>query len=208
MSSLSNKSIVTTSFLTGFAVASFFRLLDKRRESKKNHLNAGAGPKNSDASMFWGDVQSLTEIPQKRKFLPADLYSQMVLDCVVCCVDCLVVRFNPLMKRKECLLVERASEPAKGIWWLPGGRLFKGETFFDGAVRKAREETGLVDVEPVQILGFYNTFFPTSAWDTGKCSSKHIIALTKYLDSTHHIFNFNLNKIRRREPRLFSPSSW
>ena len=54
----------------------------------------------------------------------------------------------------------------KGIWWLPGGRLFKGETFFDGAIRKAKEETGLNDVEPVQILGFYNTFFPTSAWDT------------------------------------------
>jgi hypothetical protein len=33
-------------------------------------------------------------------------------------------------------------------------------------VRKAREETGLDEVEPVQILGFYNTFFPTSAWDT------------------------------------------
>ena len=54
----------------------------------------------------------------------------------------------------------------KGIWWLPGGRLFKGETFFDGAVLKAKEETGLTHVEPVQILGFYNTFFPTSAWDT------------------------------------------
>jgi ADP-ribose pyrophosphatase YjhB (NUDIX family) len=54
----------------------------------------------------------------------------------------------------------------KGTWWLPGGRLFKGETFFDGALRKAKEETGLDDVEAVQILGFYNTFFPTSAWDT------------------------------------------
>ena len=162
----SNKTITTASFLAGFAVASLFRLFAKRRQSKKNRLNAGAGPEGTDSSMFWGGEQSLTEVPKKNKFLPVDVYGKMVQDCVVCCVDCLIVRFNPLTKRKECLLVERGSEPAKGIWWIPGGRLFKGETFFDGAVRKAREETGLDEVEPVQILGFYNTFFPTSAWDT------------------------------------------
>jgi colanic acid biosynthesis protein WcaH len=163
---MSHKTIVTTSFLAGFAAATLFRLIDKRRQSKKNRQNAGAGPEGSDSSLFWGDEKTLTEVPKKNKFLPADVYGKMVQDCVVCCVDCLIVRFNPLTKRKECLLVERGSEPAKGIWWIPGGRLFKGETFFDGAVRKAREETGLDDVEPVQVLGFYNTFFPDSAWDT------------------------------------------
>ena len=44
--------------------------------------------------------------------------------------------------------------------------MFKGESFFDGAVRKAKEETGLEDITPLQVIGFYNTFFPTSAWDT------------------------------------------
>lgn len=113
MSSPSNKTVITASFLAGFAVASFFRLLDKRKENAKNRLNAGSGPERSDSSLFWGDVNSLTEIHQKNKFLPAELYSQMVRDCVVCCVDCLVVRFNPLTNRKECLLIERASDPAK-----------------------------------------------------------------------------------------------
>ena len=165
-SSSNNKTLVTASFVAGFAVASLFRLLDKRRTSRKNRINAGAGPEGSDSSWFWGDVEALTQVPKKNKFLAAELYGQMVRDCVVCCVDCVAVRFNPITKRKECLLVERAGEPAKGTWWLPGGRLFKGETFFDGAIRKAREETGLQDVEPVQVLGFYNTFFPTSSWDT------------------------------------------
>lgn len=109
----SNKAVITASFLAGFAAASFLRLLDKRKISAKNRLNAGAGPEKSDSSLFWGDVNSLTEIPQKNKFLPAELYSQMVRDCVVCCVDCLVVRFNPLARRKECLLIKRASDPAK-----------------------------------------------------------------------------------------------
>ena len=47
-----------------------------------------------------------------------------------------------------------------------GGRLLKGETFFAAATRKAQEETGLMNVTPVQVLGVWNTFFPTSNWDT------------------------------------------
>ena len=42
----------------------------------------------------------------------------------------------------------------------------KGETFFAAATRKAYEETGLTNVKPIQVLGVWNTFFPTSNWDT------------------------------------------
>lgn len=87
-------------------------------------------------------------------------------DCIVCCCDIILVRYNPDTKRKECLLVERGSEPVKGVWWWPGGRILKGETFFDAATRKANQETGITDVKPIQVLGIWNTFFPTSHWDT------------------------------------------
>lgn len=49
-----------------------------------------------------------------------------------------------------------------------GGRLLKGETFFAAAQRKAQEETGLTNVTPIQVLGVWNTFFPTSNWDTDR----------------------------------------
>lgn len=119
----------------------------------------------NDLSLFYGDVDELTKITDKRKFLPKEVYASMVLDAVVCCVDCLIVRENSIGK-KECLLVERSSEPVKGVWWLPGGRIFKGETFFAAAIRKAQQETGLTLVTPIQVLGVWNTFFPTSHWDT------------------------------------------
>ena len=126
---------------------------------------AGAVVEGNDLSLFYGNVDELTKITDQRKFLPTEVYSKMVLDAVVCCVDCLIVRTNA-SGAKECLLVERSSEPVKGVWWLPGGRMFKGETFFAAAVRKAQQETGLTRVTPIQVLGVWNTFFPTSHWDT------------------------------------------
>lgn len=165
-SSNDGRTLIAASFLSGFAAAYLLRMFERKKLNHRNRVNAGAGPVDNDFSMFWGDPVALTKTTEERKFLPKEFYGKMVQDCVVCCVDCLVVRYNPLTKRRECLLVERASEPAMGLWWLPGGRMFKGETFFSCAIRKAREETGLDNVRPIQVLGFYNTFFPTSAWDT------------------------------------------
>jgi colanic acid biosynthesis protein WcaH len=126
---------------------------------------AGATVKGSDLSLFYGKVEELTKVTDRRKYLPADVYQKIVQDSVVCCVDILLVRYNPAENRKECLVVKRSSEPAMGLWWLPGGRLLKGETFFAAARRKAKQETGISDVQPIQVLGVWNTFFPTSHWD-------------------------------------------
>lgn len=174
MNSPSNRSIVTMSFLAGFAVASFFRLLDKKKKIAKNRKNAGALNEGDDASLFYDktkkDHRDKKLIDKNKQFLPAELYGRLVRNTVVVCVDCLIVRYNAITNRHECLLVERADEPAKNLWWLPGGRLIKGETFFEGALRKVKEETGLKNddnaIKPIQILGFYNTFFSRSSWDT------------------------------------------
>ncbi|PXY32446.1 NUDIX hydrolase [Prauserella muralis] len=50
------------------------------------------------------------------------------------------------------LLIQRAHEPARGRWSLPGGRVEAGETDADAVVRELREETGL-DVLPGQLVG-------------------------------------------------------
>jgi len=49
------------------------------------------------------------------------------------------------------LLVERAREPLKGWWSLPGGVLEPGELLQDAVVREVREETGL-SVEPIKVI--------------------------------------------------------
>ena len=52
---------------------------------------------------------------------------------------------RPLLvdQKKRILLVKRLNEPAKGLWWVPGGRVHMGETRTAAAVRKLHEECGL-----------------------------------------------------------------
>ncbi|GMH74474.1 hypothetical protein TrLO_g15844 [Triparma laevis f. longispina] len=126
--------------------------------------NAGASREFNDLSFFYGDEKALTTVERNCSHLPGDFYGQLVRDCIVACVDCVIVRVNAVNDTKQCILVERKDEPMKGEWWFPGGRMFKGETFFDAALRKCKEETGLKG-NAVQILTCTNTFFPTSSWD-------------------------------------------
>jgi 8-oxo-dGTP diphosphatase len=47
------------------------------------------------------------------------------------------------------LLVQRANEPGRGLWSIPGGRVEPGESAQDAVVREVAEETGL----PVVVSG-------------------------------------------------------
>jgi ADP-ribose pyrophosphatase YjhB (NUDIX family) len=63
----------------------------------------------------------------------------------------------------EVLLVERAIEPKKGEWDLPGGFLANGEDPVAGMQREMEEELGIA-VEPDKLLGiFVDTYGEGSA---------------------------------------------
>jgi mutator protein MutT len=46
-------------------------------------------------------------------------------------------------ERDRVLLVRRGTEPGRGLWSIPGGRVEPGETPEAAAVREVEEETGL-----------------------------------------------------------------
>jgi ADP-ribose pyrophosphatase len=57
-----------------------------------------------------------------------------------------------ICKDNRYLLVQRAAEPDRGLWSVPGGLVEVGEKVADAAVREALEETGL-EVKIIETLG-------------------------------------------------------
>lgn len=65
-------------------------------------------------------------------------YARVLNNIVVCCVDCAVICGN------DVLLGVRPDEPAKGCWWIMGGRMKPGEDPRQTAKRVLQREIGLV----------------------------------------------------------------
>jgi colanic acid biosynthesis protein WcaH len=57
------------------------------------------------------------------------------------------------------LLLKRNNPPVKGEWWLPGGRVRKGEDLVEAVRREVLEETGL-KCNSIRQVGVINQVFP------------------------------------------------
>ena len=73
----------------------------------------------------------ITEIPLKT-------YKTIHQSVPIACIDLVIVKNN------KVLLCKRTNKPVQGQFWLPGGRIYKGETFSQTVERKLLQETGLV----------------------------------------------------------------
>lgn len=61
----------------------------------------------------------------------------------------------------EVLLGWRNNMPAKGFWFVPGGRIFKDEHFADAFRRIVRTETGIsLEFDEAAFLGIYEHLYP------------------------------------------------
>lgn len=71
------------------------------------------------------------------KFIPKELYTKILEVIPVPCVDMVVVN------RGAFLVGKRTNHPKKGHWWIPGGRVLKGESLEQAVARKLKEELGI-----------------------------------------------------------------
>ena len=87
------------------------------------------------------------------KFISEELYYRILENVPIACVDVAIVA------QGSVFLVKRGDFPAKGQWWLPGGRVLKGEMMREAAIRKAREEVG-IECHIGPIVHTAETIFP------------------------------------------------
>lgn len=80
----------------------------------------------------------------------------------------LVVSFDD-----HLILGRRRNEPAKGEWFVPGGRVHKHERLTEAVHRVARTELG-VEVTIAERLGVYEHFY--EAADVADADGKHYVA--------------------------------
>ena len=96
-------------------------------------MSDGRGfPKNK--SVKEEEVTRLKTVHPEYIKLSKELYGGIVANIPTVCVDVICQREVD----NKVLLFYRRDRPAKGLWWLPGGRMLKGETFFDTALRKIK----------------------------------------------------------------------
>lgn len=101
--------------------------------------------------------------------IPEDKYMQIIEVLPILCVDIIIKNY-----KGEHLLIQRAREPLKGQWWVIGGRVLKGETLKNAAIRKIKEETGL-DLTDVKLAGYYEDTFETNPF--GSSTPLHSVSV-------------------------------
>jgi len=111
-----------------------------------------------------GDIKK--DASQNRIMIPKKVYKKIVKLMPIVCLDGILTN-----SKGEYLLVKRKNEPLKGHWFVPGGRLLKGEDLKSGFARKMLEETG-ARVKNVKFTGIYD-----SKWDKSPHGNIHTVGL-------------------------------
>lgn len=128
------------------------------------------------------------------------LYQEIHKNMPITCVDI-------ILKTLEYgfILIKRNKEPAKGQWWLSGGRIFKDERLEDAAKRKVKEETNL-EVRTLKKVGVYETIFKEDPFGHGK--GTHTINIC-YLAEITDSGELNLDKNHSRHKVFYKINeSW
>lgn len=120
--------------------------------------------------------------------IPMSLYKKIVGLMPICCVD-IIFKVG-----KKVYLFKRRYEPAKNKWWLIGGRVLKGESLKNAAIRKVKEEIG-VDARILKNVGTYEAFFATTRFDEKhKKSGAHSIVVCFVVEPKKKKFVLKLNE--------------
>ena len=81
--------------------------------------------------------------------IPRAQYNRILGSMPLLCVDG-VIRNSA----GQALLVKRSNEPLRNRWWVPGGRVLKGETLERAFRRKMHEELG-IRVKDFHCVGYF-----------------------------------------------------
>jgi colanic acid biosynthesis protein WcaH len=114
-------------------------------------------------------------------FLDKELFSTVIKSTPLVSID-LVVKNN----RGQTLLGQRLNRPAKGFWFVPGGRILKDESLAAAFKRLTLDELGEeFNIEQASLLGPYDHFYDDNVF--GDEFSSHYVAIAFVLVIDHEL---------------------
>lgn len=79
-------------------------------------------------------------------------------------------------QKNRVLLGKRTNEPAKGMWFVPGGRIFKNESLEDAFMRITETETGnKYLISESKLKGVFNHFYNTNVFGVNGISTHYVV---------------------------------
>lgn len=76
--------------------------------------------------------------------------------------------------RDEILLGRRTNRPARGLWFVPGGRIRKDERVPEALRRISRREVGL-ELREAKLLGVFDHLYPDNFADAPGISTHYVV---------------------------------
>lgn len=93
-------------------------------------------------------------------WLSPDCFKNIVENTPLISVDFVIRNING-----EVLLGQRLNRPAKGFWFVPGGRILKNETLADAFLRLTKAELGqAIEITSARYHGLYEHFYSDSVF--------------------------------------------
>ena len=128
-------------------------------------------------------------------FLPDEDFSKVIENTPLVSIDLVVYDSNG-----RVLLGKRKNRPARGHWFVPGGRIQKNESLSAAFERLTSEELGLKqDYASALLLGAYDHFYTDSVF--GDTPNTHYVALAHKVSLSQHL---QLPNYQHSEYRWFS----
>lgn len=111
-------------------------------------------------------------------WLSSELFRSVVASTPLISIDLVVT--NP---HGEIFLGQRLNRPAKGAWFVPGGRILKNETMDAAFSRLTREELGKAyQRSEARMLGVYEHFYDDSVFsESSEGPNTHYIVLAYHI---------------------------
>lgn len=125
--------------------------------------------------------------------LPEETFLNIVKHTPLVAIDLIIENEN-----KEVLIGLRKNEPAKNTWFVPGGRILKGETLEDALKRLLQEELGIQTFSgSYKIMGVYTHHYDTCFYTKNPYeTSTHYIVIPVHF--TMHKASINIESMKEQ----------